>query len=191
MVLSACEQACVSQHPTGAALMMSWFQCVNDACKDATSDLENTKCLVNSTVGSATGACRAQTLACFTGPATGCKEVMDVIEQRCPPQHAPPYTQDDFGAIVGCIFSVGFTATPDVQTVAWPLFTCVFPLFGDPGCSVECANGAAACRTCAQQKCATQYSACLASTSGAPANTTAPADKADCQAAYGCLTSCP
>jgi hypothetical protein len=180
----------MAQHPTGAPMVTAWFDCVTDACKNATTDDENTKCLADSTIAKPDAACRAQTIACFSGPAAGCKELMDAIEARCPP-HAPPYSQDDFDGIISCIFALGFTATPEVQSLAWPLHACVFPLLGGDGCMQECANGPAACRACAQQKCGAQYSACLASTSGAPANTTAPADKADCQAAYTCLSSCP
>ena len=187
--LSACAQKCFDDHPVGAQLFQAWFACTTTACKDA-SDAEQGNCIVASTIGSATAACRSQTSACFSGPAAGCKELMDLVETRCTPAHAPPYTGDDFNNIMGCILATGFTATPDVQNLAWPLFTCALPITGG-GCSAECAKGAAACRACAQTMCAEKYSACSASSSGSTPDTTPPKDKADCQAAYQCFTTCP
>jgi len=190
--LGPCEQACVDAHPVGVPLFMQWLGCQEVACaafEPATPEFDFCT-MMSWTPDNPDAACKAETQRCFSNTDAGCRELVDLAAATCEPESLP-MSEEQLGMAGLCMIELGWNATPAVQALAWPLYTCVFFTEGEAGCAAECAGGADACRACAALKCQAPYDACIADTSGAPITPAAvPADAADCRDAFRCMMSC-
>lgn len=190
--LGPCEQACVEAHPVGVPLLMQWFGCQEAACaafEPGTPEFDGCN-MMSWTPDNPDAACQAETQKCFSNTDAGCKELVDLAAVACEPETLP-MSEQELGMAGLCMIELGWNATPAVQALAWPLYTCVFFAEGEAGCASECLGGADACRECAASKCQAPYDACIANSSGAaitPAEV--PADAADCRGAFRCMMSC-
>lgn len=190
--LTPCEQACVTAHPTGAALLDAWFTCQEEACADEEPGSAAAEMCINGTWDPAnpTAACAAETERCFSNTDGGCNELIDLAAVACEPEQLP-MDEEQLGMAGLCMIELGWNATPEVQALAWPLYVCAFFNEGEAGCAEECADGADACRACAATKCKATYDACEAHSTGTPITPAAvPADAEDCRAAFRCVMMC-
>lgn len=186
-----CINECSAANPAGTDLFSNFNTCIDNACGNLDPDSEEWgACFFGSFApGNPEATCRVETDACFNGPVQGCNELIELAEANCAPASVPMSDEEMDGA-TWCVINQGWLAEPEAQALAWSLLSCVTGLTGGEGCFTECRNGVEACRTCAESRCSSEYSACVADTAPAPADLNPAAAPAACQAIMNCSMQC-